>query len=954
MSPAYADEFGSKAFDTPDGTHTLAKRWTHPDGPRPFLPWCSPRAVVAGVPGTKKHRCLLVNVGDALVVHNFNPGEERVGSARDGLGDAGLMPSHPPIRVLTFPGTTVTAVAHREIDDACATGAGAPDVLIGLGNGEVLCVSLRALIADRDGKSLPSGTRRFNTDGGGGIGASARVARDVLSGDEGSGNGANPSKTAARCTSVAWFEPKRSLQTLSSEDGEASDPSLRLSDLFLSTHADGNAYVYSAALGDGVDPRFAELRGSNAAEAVSLTPALGVLGGKYAGEPEKTPNPFARMRVGPAALTAAAVAPGGEAVALAGADGRVCVLDVRRVARGDVFLVDGFKSHFGGVDALAWAEGPRDDDDDDDDDDDGDGASETTPNALLGRFRADVCADSPATPRFLLAGGEADVVEVWDRSRRALAARARGHASWVAHVTETPPGGDRTSDCLDSRSVASRDGVDRDARVDHRYDDLLADADAPRRLRFASAGQDCRVCFWELDVDPAPAWWVPALEAVRTPRSADADAPGAKTSAREDAKEVVSAAAAARVRDERDESDEAPPVVPPRAPLGCAPEAARGAAPAPDPTDASAPPAPVVPSSGLASSLMFPTLREESNGSKGSNLAAFRGEPDAKAKALPPAVSRGDVFGDGRLVAPAASSGSTPLIAAASSHVLHGEPCTGLAFVDEGILTSCGGGSSSCGAERGDARSPRRFRRRLSVHALPSLFLFFFDRARKGGRVRDRGRSPVRSKRSKGLFDFGEKSALADSRLESLARNRQQVRGSASGISLYSPRRAAAREAPPKRWCSVSLTAAGAYRVRATPRGRCARAPRSASGPARKALPRRVVARCRARARRSAPRATGRRADPPRASAPCFRGTRCRPSPRSAPRRARGRRLRRVARASMRASSPFRVFALRCFFRGLRRRASPPSLTSVPDLLAGTRTRPGRTRCASSASPAAL
>ena len=153
------------------------------------------------------------------------------------------------------------------------------------------------------------------------------------------------------------------------------------------------------------------------------------------------------------------------------------------------------------------------------------------------------------------------------------------------------------------------------------------------------------------------------------------------------------------------------------------------------------------------------------------------------------------------------------------------------------------------------------------------------------------------------------------------SQSRRQVRRRVSGIALYSPRRAAAREAPPKRWCSVSLTAAGAYRVRATPRGRCARAPRSASRPARKALPRRVVARCRARARRSAPRATGRRADPPRASAPCFRGTRCRPSPRSAPRRARGRRLRRVARASMRASSPFRVFALRCFFRG-RARAS--------------------------------
>ena len=64
-----------------------------------------------------------------------------------------------------------------------------------------------------------------------------------------------------------------------------------------------------------------------------------------------------------------------------------------------------------------------------------------------------------------------------------------------------------------------------------------------------------------------------------------------------------------------------------------------------------------------------------------------------------------------------------------------------------------------------------------------------------------------------------------------------RVRSPVSFIALYSPRRAAAREAPPRRWCSVSLTAAGAYRVRATPRGRFARAAHSASRPARKARP---------------------------------------------------------------------------------------------------------------------
>ena len=722
MSPSYADESASVAFDTPDGMYALAKRWTHPDGPRPFHPRCSPRAVVAQVPGTKKHRCLLVNAGDALVVHNFNPFAETASN-----GASASLASPPPIRVLTFPGTTVTAVAHREI---AGDAIGAPDVLIGLGTGEVLLVSLRALIADRDGKALPPGTRRFNTDGGGGTGASARVVRDVLS-------SGGASKTAARCTSVAWFAPKKKNRP---PDDDANDDAsergvvFRATDLFLSTHADGNAYVYSAALGDGVDPRFAELRGSNAAEAISLTPAPGVRGEQYAGEPEKTPNPFARMRVGPAALTAAAVAPGGEAVALAGADGQVSVLDVRRVATGDVFLVDGFKSHFGGVDALAWAEGPRDDDDDDDDDDD---ASETTPNALLGRFRADVCADSPATPRFLLAGGEADVVEVWDRPRRALAARARGHASWVARVAETPrfAFGRRRAK---KKKKNARDGdgettttaamfrADDDApgektshgkktsllHADHRYDDLLADAGAPRRLRFASAGQDCRVCFWELDVDPAPKWWVPVPvfdkfdttpdperhpfgEGFTTSANVDVPAGRAGTATREAESEGVLSHENENLSgagDANDANDEAPPSVPPRARLG---RASNDSAAAGETESPKSPSVPVRPEPALGgASLMFPTLREDSTtlSLRGGATLSTLSLAEADSKALPAAVSRADVFGDGRLIARAASSINTPCIAPAASHVAHDEPCTGLALVDEGILTCCGGG----------------------------------------------------------------------------------------------------------------------------------------------------------------------------------------------------------------------------------------------------------------------
>ena len=91
---------------------------------------------------------------------------------------------------------------------------------------------------------------------------------------------------------------------------------------------------------------------------------------------------------------------------------------------------------------------------------------------------------------------------------------------------------------------------------------------------------------------------------------------------------------------------------------------------------------------------MFPTLREDSTtlSLRGGATLSTLSLAEADSKALPAAVSRADVFGDGRLIARAASSINTPCIAPAASHVAHDEPCTGLALVAEGILTCCGGG----------------------------------------------------------------------------------------------------------------------------------------------------------------------------------------------------------------------------------------------------------------------
>jgi hypothetical protein len=94
-----------------------------------------------------------------------------------------------------------------------------------------------------------------------------------------------------------------------------------------------------------------------------------------------------------------------------------------------------------------------------------------------------------------------------------------------------------------------------------------------------------------------------------------------------------------------------------------------------------------VPSSSLTtSSLMFPTLREELV------IGAPEDTTVAGKKTTALAVSSEDVFGDGRVVARAASSRSTPFISPFSTQLVHAEPCTSLAFVNEGVLTTCGGG----------------------------------------------------------------------------------------------------------------------------------------------------------------------------------------------------------------------------------------------------------------------
>lgn len=656
MSPAFADTNDRVEFATPGGTFGLTKVWAHHELQRRSFSVRAPTsAVVATVPGTKGRKCLLFQSGDALVIYGFEIGGDGGGGAGGG--------NPPPIRVLRFPGTTVTAIAHRVVGDGDGSTVSDHDLLVGGATGEVWVASLRALIMEAAGKevSLPAGTLKFNTDGRGGRGGSFGVVKEMVGGDSSSHK-----NTAARCTSVNWF-PNFGSSAGSSPTGDGkSAPAVHSSGgKFLSTHADGNTYVYYAIRGGGSDPCFCEVRGKKAKAAVSATPA---------NERERgaNPNPVCRWRVGDTSITSAAISPNGLAVVLSGSDGIVRVLDVTDTQR--PLLIDGFAAHFGGVDCVSWGFGPS--------------PLGRRDEPKTGRFassRMGIQSDGyrqPNTPRFVLVGGEADIVEVWDRALRAVVARGEGHCSWITAVRETRDANngknysdEQNSNSEDSQLVGTMDhGSDVKKQnpndIDHRYDDLLSpNLNSQSNLRFMSAAQDCRLCVWEVPVREKPSWWV--------------------ESDRDDGRDTYEVSQNVTIpgasRDEtsdglgRMDEDDSPPVpMPTPVSFGRLPSPSTAGGESDDATIQNE-------NNSAEAQLVFPTLRANGGGFA---TGVPESEPHQEA------VSSKSCMGKhpGAPIAPAASRASTPTVTPTANHVVHSEPCTGLAIVEEGILTSCGGG----------------------------------------------------------------------------------------------------------------------------------------------------------------------------------------------------------------------------------------------------------------------
>ena len=239
----------------------------------------------------------------------------------------------------------------------------------------------------------------------------------------------------------------------------------------MTCHGDGNVYAYSVSRDASVDPWFPPVVGDP--NALSVTP------GRSGKDGQTLANPFARWHLGAGPMSCASFSPDGQYLAVAGgADGICRILDVTHWERPR--LCGGFKSYYGGLRTVRWT---------------GDG-------------------------RYVLAGGESDLVEVWAVPEgRYCAAWADGHASWVtcacedAHVLDDADH-DHDSDHDDDSDSRLQSGLNRvkspgpvraqDASVKSpttNYDDLLVTDDRAETLRFGSVGQDCRLCLWDLPLE---------------------------------------------------------------------------------------------------------------------------------------------------------------------------------------------------------------------------------------------------------------------------------------------------------------------------------------------------------------------------------------------------------------------------------------------------------------------
>jgi WD40 repeat protein len=221
---------------------------------------------------------------------------------------------------------------------------------------------------------------------------------------------------------IIWYEPISQKYARINKNGAINSSPVssiwwlpNSENLFLAAHADGTLIVYDKEKEDA--PFIPEQDSSDPTDAPSASASFTVK--KSVQSRNQKTNPVAVWKINNQKINCISFSPDGKHLAIVSEDGTLRIIDYIKEQ-----LLDAFTSYYGGLMTVTWS-----------------------PDG-----------------RYILTGGQDDIVSIWSFADATLVARCQGHSSWVTDV---------------------------------KFDPWRCDE---RNYRFGSVGEDCKLLLWDFSV----------------------------------------------------------------------------------------------------------------------------------------------------------------------------------------------------------------------------------------------------------------------------------------------------------------------------------------------------------------------------------------------------------------------------------------------------------------------